>query len=114
MSIKIAMLKSGEDVIADIKEISFHDEGGVVGYHLSNPYLVKLYESNITLSEGDIETSNGYDIVFTPWAPLSQDKEFNILSDWVVTIYEPHEDVKSSYVNKMEKTHERSSDSIDQ
>ena len=24
------------------------------------------------------------------------------------------EDVKSSYVNKMEKTHERSSDSIDQ
>ena len=99
------MLKSGEDVISDIKEMYVGDN--VIGYQLENPYVVKIYEKG-NLNLGDGEESQGYDLFFTPWTPLSKDKKFIIPSDWVVTIYEPHDDVKNSYTNKMEERSERS------
>jgi hypothetical protein len=111
VSIKVAMLKSGEDVISDIKEMYVGDN--VIGYQLENPYVVKLYEKGNYNLESQEETT-GYDIFFTPWTPLSADKKFVIPSDWVVTIYEPHEDVKNSYINKMEERSERSTSTISQ
>ena len=109
MSIKIALLKSSEDVIADIKEMYVGDN--VVGYQLENPYIVKLYEKgSFNLEEN--EDTQGYDIFYNPWAPMSADKKFIIPSDWVVTIYEPHEDVKNSYVDKMEKMNECSTSTV--
>lgn len=110
MSIKIAMLKSGEEVIANIKEIFIGDN--IVGYQIENPYNVRLLDKIPSLDGEEIATSE-WDIFFSPWVPLSADKKFNIPFDWVVTIYEPHKDVKSSYVNKMENNNERSSGSID-
>ena len=110
MSIKVAMLKSGEDVISDIKEIFIGDN--VVGYQIENPYTVRLLDKIHSL-DGEPTATSEWDIFFSPWAPLSADKKFNISFDWVVTIYEPHEDVKNSYVNKMETNNEYSSSSID-
>ena len=40
MSIKLVMLKSGEDIIADVKEIKSNDD--VVGYYFNNPLIIKL------------------------------------------------------------------------
>lgn len=103
------MLKSGEDVISDIKEIYIGEN--VVGYQIENPYIVRLYDkSNFSLETG--EETQGYNLFFTPWTPLSKDKKFIIPSDWVVTIYEPHEDVKNSYTNKMEERSEYSISSV--
>ena len=110
MSIKVVMLKSGEDVIADVKEIYVDDN--VVGYQINRPYIVKLFEKQQMLLNENVEENLGYDILFTPWAPLSADKTFIIPAEWVVTIYEPHDDVKKSYNNKMEETNERSSSAI--
>ena len=117
MSIKVVMLKSGEDVIADVKEIYVDDN--VVGYQIENPYIVRLWEKETILLQEETNQKGkeanqvlGYDIYFGPWAPLSVDKKFIIPADWVVTIYEPHNDVKKSYNNKMEEINERSSSSI--
>ena len=41
MTVKILLLKSGEDVIADLKEMVSPDEK-VIGYFLTNPCVVKL------------------------------------------------------------------------
>ena len=41
MTIKILLLKSGEDVIADLKEMVSPDEK-VIGYFLNKPCVVKL------------------------------------------------------------------------
>ena len=43
MSIKLAVLKSGEDIIADVKEIIAEDKN-VVGYLLNNPHSVMTGE----------------------------------------------------------------------
>ena len=53
MSIKLVMLKSGEDLIADVKEIKSNEE--VVGYYFDDPLLVKIYDTDkpTVLNEGD-------------------------------------------------------------
>ena len=41
MSVKLVMLKSGEDIIADVKELK--TEEGIVGYYFHDPLIVKMY-----------------------------------------------------------------------
>jgi hypothetical protein len=50
MSIKLALLKSGEEVIADIKEI-VNEEEKIVSLLFSNPYVVKLITPQILVEE---------------------------------------------------------------
>lgn len=100
MSVKIAMLKSGEDVIAEIKELIIRDsttgEEKPVSYCLEKPYIVKLTDPEVLLEEEKQSVS----ILFYPWAPMSKDKEFYITPDWVVTIYEPQSDIVESYLER--------------
>ena len=96
MSIKLALLKSGEEVIADIKEIVSEDEK-VVSFLFSNPYAVKLIVPQI-LTE---ETEKEYSVSFHSWMPLSSEKDIAVSTDWVVSIVEPVEMVKKSYKEKM-------------
>ena len=42
MSVKLVMLKSGEDIITDVKELK--TEEGVVGYYFHKPLIVKAYQ----------------------------------------------------------------------
>ena len=51
MTVKLVMLKSGEDIIADVKEIK--SEQDVVGYFFHDPLVVKTYspEDPMVLSE---------------------------------------------------------------
>ena len=52
MTIKLMLLKSGEDIIADVKEIK-STEQEVIGYFFHDPLIVKTYspEEPVVLSE---------------------------------------------------------------
>jgi len=99
MSVKLVMLKSGEDIIADIKEIKSNDE--VVGYYFDNPLIIKISESEepTVLNEGDSLTkySSKIDVTFYPWIPLAKDVRVPCSADWVVTIVEPVDKLKKQY-----------------
>ena len=41
MSVKLVMLKSGEDIIADVKEIKSVEQE-VIGYFFHDPLIVKM------------------------------------------------------------------------
>lgn len=103
MTVKLLTLKSQEDVIADVYDIVIEDK--TVGYLLKFPYVISLSKIKQVLSEeidGDRLSVN-----YSPWNPLSSDEEFQIPSDWVVTISEPLEKLKSSYeakINAKERT----------
>ena len=58
MTVKLVMLKSGEDIIADVKEIKSVEQE-VIGYFFHDPLIVKMYEPEepTVLSEG---TTNKY------------------------------------------------------
>ena len=104
MTVKLVMLKSGEDVIADVKEIKSVGQE-VIGYFFHDPLIVKMYEPEepTVLSEG---TTNKYSskisIVFYPWIPLSEEKRVPCSADWVITIVEPIENLKTLYEARLD------------
>ena len=103
MSIKLVMLKSGEDLVADVKEIKSNEE--VIGYYFDDPLIVKIFESEepIVLNEGDSmkQYSSKIDVTFYPWIPLAKDVRIPCSADWVVTIVEPIDKLKSQYQERL-------------
>jgi len=101
MSIKLLLLKSGEDMIADVSEMAFGEENAkrVVGYYLNRPCVVKMRDPNVRKdgSEGRVRKA-GYEVSLFPWMPLSAEDTIPIPSDWVVTMVEPTIKLKEMYV----------------
>lgn len=97
MAVKLAVLKSGEDVVADIKELCDENDN-VVALVFNNPVVVKLITNQALL---DSENPDEYKVAFYPWQPLSAERDIPVRSDWIVSISEPIELVKTSYLEKM-------------
>ena len=91
MTVKLALLKSGEDVISDIAEMDVDEK--VVGYVFDQPGVVKLIGDAVK----DGKNRSPYKIQITPWMPLSRDQKIPVVSDWVITIVEPIEQLKEMY-----------------
>ncbi len=102
MSIKLVLLKSNEEVIADVKELVDEDDKPIF-IVLENPYCCKLVEAPQMLTEGK-EGETEYSVQYYPWMPLSGDKKISIDPSWVVTIVEPSPMVKQSYEERMNGT----------
>lgn len=98
MAVKLAVLKSGEDVVADIKELCDENDN-VVALVFNNPVVVKLITNQALL---DGENPDEYKVAFYPWQPLSAERDIPVRSDWIVSISEPIELVKTSYLEKMD------------
>ena len=96
MSIKLAVLKSGEDIIADVKEIMSEDN--VVGYLLHKPHSVSC-EEPVFVEEEDQQGQ--VQIRLRPWLILSKDDKVPIRPDWLVTIVEPVDMLKEMYEEKV-------------
>ena len=91
MTVKILLLKSGEDVIADVKEMVSPDKK-VIGYFINKPCVVKLIPKD-SEDESKRETA----IRMYPWMPLAKEKDIPLPTDWVVTIVTPLEKVEQMY-----------------
>tara|TARA_X000000368_G_C22759814_1_gene592198 strand:+ start:136 stop:474 length:339 start_codon:yes stop_codon:yes gene_type:complete len=99
MSIKLTLLRSGESLIAETKElISQEDQLVPHSYLVENPHIVQVQQNNILEENGDFKI----DVMLSPWMVLSADKKMVIPTDWVVTIVEPLESVKKLYIDKKE------------
>ena len=98
MSIKLAVLKSGEDIIADVKEIMSEDN--VVGYLLDNPHSV-LCEEEMVFVEEDNDHIPQFQIRLRPWLVLSKDTQVPIRPDWLVTVVEPVDMLTQMYEEKV-------------
>lgn len=105
MSIKLSILKSGEQIIADVKE--YVDENQqVISLLFTNPYIVKFLTPEL-LVENAIENREdavNHKVSFSPWIIMSEDKSMTVPLDWVVTIVEPIDWVKKSYEEKMNQS----------
>ena len=91
MTIKILVLKSGEDVIADIQEM-MSSENQVMGYFLNRPCVVKIQ------AKGD---SKDVSVRMHPWMPLARETMIPVSADWVVTMVTPVEKIQEMYVNQV-------------
>ena len=100
MTIKLMLLKSGEDVIADVSEMVVGEEDNkrVIGYFLKKACIVKMRNQNtIETEEGDTKRT-GFEVSLFPWMPLSKEKTIPITTDWVITMVEPIDNLKEMYI----------------
>ena len=95
MTVKLILLKSGEDIIADVTEmvVGEEEERRVVGYFLEKPCIVKLREGGESPDK-----KAGYKISMFPWMPLSEDSKIPVPADWLVTMVEPKEQLRKMYL----------------
>ena len=111
MTVKLVMLKSGEDIVADVKEIKSVEQE-VIGYFFHDPLIVKMYspEEPVVLSEENgVESEHGttkeisskVGITFYPWVPLAAEKKIPCSADWVITMVEPMQNLKKLYQEKI-------------
>ena len=96
MSINLALLKSGENIIADIKELISDDK--ICGYLFTNPHVLGT-RTPFLLSEEN-ELSGDVEVSLSPWIVLTSDEKVPVRSDWIVTIVEPVETIKKLYEEK--------------
>lgn len=99
MSIKLALLKSGETVISDAKEL-FTGEDEFRGYLFVKPHKIEVRKTVLLVEEtenpkGDLEVS------LSPWIILTSDDQILVPSDWVVTLVEPIKNIKEMYEEKV-------------
>jgi len=86
-------MKSGEDVVAEVQEMTVEEK--VVGYYLKHPCSVKLL-TEIDDTEGGISKAPSR-IQLLPWMPLSKSDIIPVVSDWIVTITEPIDQLVNMY-----------------
>mgnify|MGYP001300978555 FL=1 len=98
MSVKLAILKSGEQVIAEAKELVAKDEEKVRGYLFTRPH--KVVTSQPMLLTEEAKDDNSLEVTLSPWIILSADTEVVVPTDWVVTIVEPIASVVKMYQEK--------------
>jgi hypothetical protein len=99
MTIKLLLLKSGEDLIANVSEMAVGEGENqkIVGYILNRPCIVKMRNPSV-VSEQDRNVKSGYEVSLFPWLPLSADENIPTPADWVITIVEPVVKLKEMYI----------------
>jgi hypothetical protein len=98
MSIKLALLKSGETVISDAKELISEEK--VCGYLFTKPHKIEVRKTMLLVEEnqnpkGDLEIS------LSPWIILTSDTQIPVPPDWIVSIVEPIQTIKEMYEEKI-------------
>ena len=93
MSVQLALLKSGEDVIADIKEYRDSDDN-LVSYLFKDPFTIKIKTSQLLVED---ESTPKHEVIYYKWISLSKDTDIVVNPDWVVCITDPLDSIKQSY-----------------
>ena len=104
MSVKLLLLKSGEQVLADAKELHRKDDvptvDKVYGYLLTQPHKVSANKP-LVLTE-NVDEQRNVEITLAPWILLTEDKVMTIPKEWVITIVNPIDSIVKMYKEKID------------
>ena len=101
MTIKLMLFKSGEDIIADVSEMSLGegDDRRVIGYRLEKPCVVKMRNpSDVTEDDSGTLRKSGFEVSLFTWMTLSAESNIPVPSDWLITMVEPVVKLKDMYI----------------
>ena len=110
MAIKLALLKSGEEVISEITEM-ITEKQVVVGYYFENPCRAILTTPEIDVDEEQALDKKPVSIKLLPWFPLANEEKIPVVADWVISIVEPQPKLKELYTKACENYEKRKSQS---
>lgn len=101
MSVKLLLLKSGEEVITEVQEMLNPETKEPMGYHLHKPFRLEIVsndEAGIVFNR-----EKGYQLHWFPWAPLSKDSDFFLPSGHVLTAYDPLDSILHQYITAIKE-----------
>ena len=97
MSIQLVLLKSGEEVIADVKELrDTNDE--LVSYVFKDAYCIKIKKSQVLVES---ESQAKHHLAYYKWMSLTKESDIIVNKDWVVCITDPLDSVKQNYEERI-------------
>ena len=102
MTIKMLLLKTGETLIAETKEVVQEDQ--LHGFMMSEPQIVEVQEKSLLTEEVGKNSNYEVDISLRPWIILSKDKDFVVTADIIATICNPLDSVLEMYSSKINPT----------
>lgn len=102
MSVKVLVTRTGQQVIADTKQVSRKEDEVLLAYWLTDPRVV-IYSQN---------EDDSISVRFAPYCMISDEREFSIKEDFIVSILEPRDDVRDSYLAKV-NPNEPSTDTVE-
>ena len=100
MTIKLILLKSGEDIISDVTEMRVgtdKEDSQVIGYQLNKPCVVRMRDPNLIKEEGP-QKQSGFSVSLFPWMPLTKQENIPVPADWMITMVEPIDKLKEMYI----------------
>ena len=97
MSIKVAVLQSGEQIIAEMKEIVSEDRP--ISYLFKKPHKVIINSPVYLTEEADPKTS--VEITLSSWIIISDEEDVPVSVNQVVALVDPIESVKKMYKEKV-------------
>tara|TARA_B100002019_G_C20774373_1_gene359117 strand:+ start:57 stop:365 length:309 start_codon:yes stop_codon:yes gene_type:complete len=100
MSIKVAVLQSGEQIIAEMKEIVSEDRP--IAYLFKQPHKLIINSPVYLSEEKDPQTS--VEITLSKWILVSEEDDVPVSVNQVVALVEPIDSVKKLYEEKVNGT----------
>ena len=110
MSIKLSLLKSGEQIISEMKELVAEGQDVAHAYMLENPHVVTIKEQELITEDKIPEQDYGINVSLVPWIILSKDKQIVLPTDSVLTVVEPLDSVTQLYLDKLKSFEMREED----
>ena len=99
MSIKLAILKSGEHVISDVKELVADEK--LHGYLFQNAYTLEARAPEFITEEQKETGESAVEVMLRPWLIFSEERKVPVRADWLVTLVEPVNKIKELYEERV-------------
>jgi len=106
MATKVLITQIGQHLIADVKQVENKESKEVVGYWLTEPRTVNYTNDD----QGNINVN------FGTFCLVSNETEFSVRADYIVSILEPREEVAERYnliVNPETETDESTASDVE-
>lgn len=94
MTVKLIVLKNGENIISSIREGFYEDR--LICYVLENPCSISI-NGTYKILDDEANSDDQYSVSLMTWPRLSNDKMIELVPDAIITIVEPMESLKNIY-----------------
>ena len=106
MTVKVARMQNGEDIVADIKEIRPEEGKSAIAYEFVDAFTVSILRNTEEMFQettvDPMDCLGSIELEFFPWSPLSTGRNIVTLYS-VVSISDPHQNVVGGWNQALEK-----------
>ncbi len=102
MSLQICLLKTGETIIGDVREVIDQEKNEFLGYKVADPFVIELTNvPSVSVADDVVEPNdhNSTKVLFRQWSPLADSMEFQFTKEFVEVIYPPCHSILNSYIS---------------